>query len=225
MAPQSQTLRPFARSDYSARRMRPGNRWLAVGGVRAALIAGLTGLAACAGPGNYIWLSELPPEAAAPADYVIGLDDTLSMRVYGHEDLSVHEKVRSDGRIALPLIGEVEARGKRPSALRAEIEGRLKDYVVSPSVVLTVDEATPMTVVFLGEFTRPGVYTMQSNARLVQALGVAGGLTDFASRDNIFIIRRNPTALRIRFSYQWVVRNLGHTADFPLHPGDYLVAE
>lgn len=186
---------------------------------------GLAGLTACAGPGQYIWLTDLPPEAAAPTDYVIGAGDGLSMRVYGHEDLNVHEKVRSDGRIAVPLVGEVEARGKRPNALRAEIEARLRDYVVSPSVVLTVDEATPMTVVFLGEFTRPGVYTMENNARLVQALGLAGGLTDFASKDSIFIVRRQPSALRIRFSYQWVLRNLGHTADFPLHPGDYLVAE
>jgi polysaccharide biosynthesis/export protein len=196
-------------------------RWVAAGAY-ALLIAALLG---CGGPGQYVWLSDLPPEASSLTDYIINFGDSLSIRVYGHEDLSVHEKVRSDGRIALPLIGEVEARGKRPNALRGEIEGRLKDYVVSPSVVLTVDEATPMTVVFLGEFTRPGVFTMEANTRLVQALGVAGGLTEFASRDSLFIVRRQPSPVRIRFNYQWVLRNLGHTADFPLHPGDYLVAE
>ena len=96
---------------------------------------------ACSAPGQYVWFGSLPAAAVeGRADYLINVGDTVDVRVLDHENVSVKEKVRPDGRIAIPLIGEVEARGKRPSALRAELEGRLKDFYVSPSVTINVVE-------------------------------------------------------------------------------------
>lgn len=183
-------------------------------------------LAGCAGSGTYVWFTQLPPEMAADRyEYLIGAGDVLSLRVLGHEEMNVREKVRPDGRIAIPILGEIEARGKRPGALRSELEARLKDYIVQPSVLLNVDEPQPITVVLMGEVARPGAYPLDPTAGLAQALALGGGLTDFASRDSIFLVRQVPSSIRIRFTYAAVTRNIGRAATFPLHPGDLIVAE
>jgi polysaccharide export outer membrane protein len=149
----------------------------------------------------------------------------VDVRVLGHEDMGVlKQKVRADGRISVPIIGDVEAHGKRPSALRAEIEGRLKDYFVSPTVTVSVDE-TPVTIACLGEVSKPGVVPLEPGAGLGRALAQAGGLTDFAHRDRIFVVRQRPTAMRIRFTYEWVLHNEDHAAAFPLRAGDMVVVE
>jgi polysaccharide export outer membrane protein len=184
-----------------------------------------SGVVASCSAGEYIWYTQLPPTQAQPPDYLIDTGDSVDVRVLGHEDMGVlKQKVRADGRISLPLVGDVEARGKRPSALRAEIEGRLKDYLVSPSVTISVD-AAPMTIICLGEVGKPGAVAMEPGGGLARALALSGGLTDFASRDRIFVVRQKPTPMRIRFNYQWVLRDQDHAASFPLRPGDLLVVE
>jgi polysaccharide export outer membrane protein len=182
--------------------------------------------AACSSRGQYVWFTKLPAAVAnAPADYLINQGDTVDVRVLGHEDISVKEKVRVDGRIAIPLIGEVEARGKRPSALRGELEGRLKNFIVSPSITVNVVDVQLMTVLLLGEVTHPGAFQVEQNVPLAHVLALGGGLTEYASRDSIFVVRELPTAQRIRFTYQAVMRNEGRAGEFPLHPGDLVEVE
>jgi polysaccharide export outer membrane protein len=198
--------------------------------LRASACLTLCGLAvvssACAGPGTFVWYSEVSPDQLASShEVVIHPGDTVSISVLGHADMSVKEKVRSDGRVAVPLIGEVDANGKRPAALRAELEGRLKDYIVSPSVMLNVDESLPMTIALLGEVMHPGVYTLEPSTGLAQALAAGGGITEYASRDRIFVVRQQPRRMRIRFTYDTVRRDEGHAATFPLRPGDVVVVE
>jgi polysaccharide export outer membrane protein len=194
----------------------------------AAVVLGCLGIAssqaACASSGKYVWYTQLPPEMTAD-QYLISAGDILAVRVLGHEDMSVREKVRPDGRIAIPILGEIEARGKRPGALRSELEARMKDYIVQPSVMLSVDEPQPMNIVLMGEVGRPGVYPLDANAGLAHALAVGGGLTDYASRDSIYVVRQLPSPIRIRFTYSAISRNVGRAASFPLHPGDLIVAE
>src|SRR5258708_2084542 len=155
----------------------------------------------CGGTGEYLWFQQLPPETGLTpsSEYIIGLGDIVSIRVLGHEEMTLRERVRADGRLALLLIGDVEAKGKRPSALKAELEGRLKDYIVSPSVVVNVDEAQPITVLLFGEVARPGAYPLEQDPRLAHALSLGGGLTDFASKDSVFVVRTEPKPMRIRF--------------------------
>lgn len=191
------------------------------------VLAGLaTTATACAGPGSFVWYSEVSPDQiTAPKELVIHVGDTVSLRVLGHDEMAIKEKVRSDGRIAVPLIGEVDAQGKRPASLRSELEGRLKDYIVSPSVMLNVDEVQPMTVVLLGEVAKPGAYLLDPYTGLAQALAVGGGVTEFARRDRIFVVRDTPRPMRIRFTYEAVSRDEGRAAGFPLRPGDVVVVE
>jgi polysaccharide export outer membrane protein len=177
----------------------------------------------CAGTGPYVWYSQLPRETVRSVnEYVIGVGDMVSIHVLGHDEMSVHQRVRTDGRLALLLIGEVDAKGKRPSSLKAELEARLKDYIVTPSVVVNIDEVQPMTILLLGEVSRPGAYPMESDTSLVHALALGGGLTDYASRSGIYVVRGD---MRIRFSYDDITRNIGGAGSFALHRGDVLEVE
>lgn len=198
------------------------------GGLLAASLAiTFAASSGCAGAGTYVWFNDLPsdPSGRSGSEYVIATGDMVNISVYGHDDMSVREPVRSDGKIALPLIGEVDVRGKHPSTLRAELESRLKDFIVSPRVLVNIDDTRPVTVSLLGEVARPGAYTVEPGSCLGQVLALAGGLTEFASRDSIFVVRREPAEQRIRFTYQDVSRNVGHAAEFAVHPGDLVVVE
>jgi polysaccharide export outer membrane protein len=178
----------------------------------------------CAGPGNYVWYQDLPPEDTT-GEYVVAAGDIVNVRVLGHDEMATRVRVRPDGRIAVPMIGEVEARGKTPQALRAEIEARLRVYLVAPSVTFNVEESTPVNVTVLGEVTHPGVFPLDPNMRLAQALALGGGVTEFASRDRIFVVRAFPRPERIRFTYEAVSRDAERAASFRLHPGDVVVVE
>jgi polysaccharide export outer membrane protein len=185
----------------------------------------LCGVTRCAA-GEYVWFQQLASETTSASNqYIIGVGDVVSIRVLGHEEMTVKERVRSDGRLSVLLIGDVEASGKRPNALKAELEGRLKDYIVSPSVVVNIDEAQPTTVLMLGEVTKPGAYPLDQDVRLAHALAVAGGLTEYASRSSIFVVRPQPKPIRIRFTYEAISRNVGGAGDFQLHRGDIVEVE
>jgi polysaccharide export outer membrane protein len=178
------------------------------------------------GHGQYVWFQEIPATTAlVNNEYLIGIGDVVSIRVLGHEEMSLKQRVRSDGRLALLLIGDVEAKGKRPSALKAELEGRLKDYIVSPSVSVNIDETLPTSVLVLGEVGKPGVVSLDPDPRLAHAIASSGGLSDFASRSAIFVVRTEPRPLRIRFTFEAISRNLGGAGDFELHRGDIVEVE
>jgi polysaccharide biosynthesis/export protein len=181
-------------------------------------------LAACTGPGTYVWFSALPAEALS-GEYLINVGDIVSIRVLSHEEMTTRVRIRADGRIALPIIGEIEARGKRPSALRSEIETRLKDYIVTPTVTLNIDETQAAHIVVLGEVVHAGVFPLEPNARIADALALSGGVTEYATRDRIFVVRTLPDRMRIRFTYEAVIRDNGHAIAFRLHPDDVVVVE
>ena len=183
-------------------------------------------LTGCAGPGEYVWFQQLPQETVAEEQRIRhrsrGYCEHSRARPRGDD---VRQRVRTDGRLALLLIGDVEAKGKRPSALKAELEGRLKDYIVSPSAVVNVDETQPMTVLLMGEVAHPGAFPLDPDRRLAHALALGGGLTDFASRSAVFVVRDEPKRMRIRFTYESIYRNIAGAADFVLHRGDVVEVE
>lgn len=180
----------------------------------------------CASAGQYVWIQELPSQASTDKDFVIQDGDGLDIRVFGQEAMSTHARVRPDGRIAIPVVGDVVVRGKRPKDVKAELEARLKDYVNTPSVTVTVSEFPPFNVVVLGEFGHTGVFPIDRRTRLADVVAVAGGLTDYAARDRLFVVRAaTPTPLRVRFTYQDITRGNPRVAAFVLQPGDLIVAE
>jgi polysaccharide export outer membrane protein len=181
----------------------------------------------CAGAGQYIWYREMPQaeRSGAAGDYVIGVGDTISIRVYEQEGLSGDVRIRTDGKIALPLAGEMVVAGKRPLELSREIEGALKQFIVSPRVTVNVTTSQPVTVTVVGEASKIGTVTLEPPARLVEALAQSGGPGEFADKTKIFVLRQFPAYRRIRFSWDSILRNEDGAAAFPLRTGDVVVLE
>lgn len=173
------------------------------------------------------WYKELPNTdwKTDNQEYVIGVGDTINIRVYEQEGLSASLRIRRDGRIALPLLGELMAAGKHPSELAKEVEGRLKEFVVSPRVTVNVEISQPVTISAIGEIAKVGPLTLEQPARLIEAMAQAGGPGEFADKSRIFVLRRFPSFQRIRFTYDAIVHNDDGAAGFPLRTGDVIVIE
>jgi polysaccharide export outer membrane protein len=178
----------------------------------------------CGGAGSFVWANQLPPDEVRPTDYVIAAGDVVSVRVFGQEAMSVHAKVRSDGKISVPFLGDVLVAGKPPAIAAQEMEAGLKNFINSPNVTVTVEEFQPVTVTVIGEVGHPGTVPIDGNTSLLQVLASAGGLTENASRDDIFVLREKPVARRIRFTYESLTRAPPQST-FRLRPGDVVVVE
>ena len=195
--------------------------------LRVALVALASFLAACGGAGAFVWVSDLPAEQSKPleTEYLVREGDVVNVRVFNQEQMSTRARVRSDGRIAMPVLGDIDVRGKRPSSLKSELEARMKDVVNTPSVTVTIEEFQPITVFVMGEVGHPGSFPVDPRATVAQVLAVAGGLTDFATRDRIFVVRNGPAPLRVRFTYEDVIRGEPRANSFSLRQGDLVVVE
>jgi polysaccharide biosynthesis/export protein len=199
------------------------------GALSLALFAALAAAVGCRAHGAFIPVEEFP---APPQDteYRIAAGDVLSVRVWNQESMSsAHSRVRDDGKISVPFLQDVEVVGATPAELSQRLQTRLKTYVVNPVVTITVEEVRPLRVSVLGEVTHPGQYELDRNAGVLAALAAAGGLTDFAHRDYLFVVRAGtgegkPPA-RIRFRYEALVRGDRLASSFILRAGDTVVAE
>jgi polysaccharide export outer membrane protein len=149
----------------------------------------------------------------------------IGVRVVNQEGMSTRARVRTDGRIALPLLGDIEVRGKRVASLRSELEARYKEFIVAPSVTINIEETAPVLVSVLGEVSRPGVIQMDPSGGLAQALAGAGGLTDYASRDRIFVVRGGDKPMRVRFTFDELTGGDATAGRFTLRRGDVVVVE
>lgn len=188
------------------------------------LLLAMTG---CGSVGAFVWVDDAPEEFFRPPPGLpVEPGDLLSIRVFGQEPLSVKSKVRPDGVIAMPLIGDVIVAGKKTEVIAKEIEGRLQPFVTTPNVVVVVEESHTR-IVAIGEIRRPGTIVLESGENgLLPALANAGGLTEFASESRIFVLRSELNGTyRIRFQYDDVIRGVGRAAAFRLRNGDQLVVE
>lgn len=125
-------------------------------------------------------------------EYQLGAEDVVEIAVYQAPEISRTVPIRPDGKISLPLVGDVQASGKTATELAEELRGRLEGYVQGPRVTVIVQEIHAPRVFVLGEVVRPGAYPLRGRLDLLQAIALAGGLGDFASRSRILLIRRTP---------------------------------
>jgi polysaccharide export outer membrane protein len=199
----------------------------------AALAAALV-LPACRhAPQDFVWVGDVPTTiAAAKGDrYLLGPGDVIGIRVFNQESSSIDRTtVREDGRISLPLLYDVDVAGMQPAELARRLEVKLKPYVVTPIVTVIVHERRPLRIYVVGEVRTPGAHGVDPDAGVLQALAAAGGLTDFAHRDRIFVLRNGywadtDTPGRIRFDYRALARGTPPAATFRLKHGDTIVAE
>jgi len=184
-------------------------------------------LAACAsGTGGAIPVAQYKDEPdAGTGEYIIAVGDMLGIQVFDQPQISGRMRVRTDGRISLPFVNDVQAAGKTPVKLGAELEAGLKAMVLNPKVTVVVEESRPLTISVLGEVSKPGTQTYERDSGVAQALAAAGGLTNFAKKDRIFVVRSNPKPVRIHFTYEDITRKVGPASVFRLKPGDVVIVD
>lgn len=193
------------------------------------LLAALVLLSACYQPGRFVWVDDYrESQVQQDESYLIRKGDVLTVNVWNQRDISARIRVRDDGRISLPLLNDVDAAGQTPAALARAMEQKLKDLVANPVVTVIVDEAQPIKIAVLGEVRNPGKKLLESGSGLLQALSEAGGFTDYARDDAVYVLRKEPgypTPVRIRFTYAALTRNEGTASAFRLKTGDVVVVE
>ncbi len=159
-------------------------------------------------------------------DYIMGPEDVLEITVWKNADLSKQVQVRPDGRISLPLIGDVSAVGRTAAQLTEEISARLKSYMENPTVSILVREVNSYQIYVLGEVNAPGKYPLKSKTTLLQAITIAHGFTPVAARNKIVVFRfgKDGEGLnKIKASYDDIVLRDGSDQNIELKPGDQIV--
>jgi len=163
--------------------------------------------------------------AVEPLDeYVIGVADLLEIRMPEHPELGAKVPVRPDGRITLPLIDDVVAAGLTPEALKATLVAAFKGYVTVPNISVLVVEINSLQIYVLGEVARPGVFPLRGRTRILQAVALAGGFTQYAAKDRAVLLRdTDGRQARIEINLKKVTSGDDIAANQLLRPGDTLV--
>jgi polysaccharide biosynthesis/export protein len=160
-------------------------------------------------------------------DYQLGPEDVLEVVVWKNADLSKVVTVRPDGRISLPLIGEVPAAGFTADQVREIISGKLTEYYKEPpSVSLIVQQANSYVIYIIGEVQRPAQYQVKRGTTFLQAIALAGGFTPFASTNNMVVLRRsidNNKQIAIPVEYKGITSGRSLENNILLKPGDTII--
>jgi len=164
--------------------------------------------------------------APATADYRLGAGDKLRIEVYKDTQLSQSLQIRPDGKITLPLVGDVAAAGRTSLELRDSIVTTLREYIKEPVVTVIVVETAPQVVYVTGEVTKPGPVTLNGPLTILQALAMAGGFTDFANRKEILILRTGASGQKtLTFNYKDALDPDTKRAPLVLQPGDTVIVK
>lgn len=184
------------------------------------------GLVGCTGPSR-----EAVEEAGnSQKDFLMGPEDVLDIVIWKNDDLSQKGVVvRPDGKISMPLIGEVQASGRTANQLASQIAARLREYKDNPVVTVSVKEVNSYYVYVLGEVSKPGKYQLKSHATVLQAVAIASGFTNYAAKNKMRVIRHvqgedgTLREIRIPARYDDLVSGTGEIGNFVLKTGDVVI--
>ncbi|MEN8258470.1 MAG: polysaccharide biosynthesis/export family protein [Thermodesulfobacteriota bacterium] len=176
----------------------------------------------------------IPASQAAPSskqqgqpihqEYLVGIGDVLEISVWHEPDISTDVFVRLDGRISLPLVGDVLAEGLSPEALAQTISQKISEFISDPSVTVTLKASRSRMYYALGQIAKPGEYSLSTPVSIIQAIARAGGFAEWAKKDKVIVVRRHAGKEKIiSFDYDKFVggKNLGQ--NLSLQPGDTLI--
>jgi polysaccharide export outer membrane protein len=165
-----------------------------------------------------------PPSATDDPEYVIGADDQLDISVWKEPEITRRVPVRTDGKISIPLLNDVQAAGLTPMQLQAQITEKLKKFLTEPQVTVTVMATNSRRVYILGEVGRPGPIALMAKMTVLQAITTAGGLGQFANGSKIRILRmEGGKQLVFAFNYKDVLAGKNPDQNIILKPGDSIV--
>ncbi len=156
--------------------------------------------------------------------FVLGPGDVLEISVWKDEALTRQVVVRPDGKVSFPLVGDIQAKGRTVEELRQAVEDKTKAFVPDAPVTVVVMEVGSPKVYVVGKVARPGLYVMAETLRVMQVLAMAGGMTSFADKDDILIIREKYGMQRtFKFNYSKVADGKDLEQNICLKPGDTVV--
>jgi len=164
-----------------------------------------------------------PP--AGSRDYVIGPSDVLAVTVWKEPDISRTLPVRPDGKISLPLVGELQASGLTALKLQDVITQKLKDYIANPQVNIVVQEVRSRSFNIVGKVSKTGSFDLAKPTSVLDAVALAGGFQDFAKVSKIYVLRRMPDGSQrmLPFNYKLVIKGKHLDENIELQPGDTIV--
>lgn len=156
--------------------------------------------------------------------YKIGANDVLNIFVWKEPELTQDVVVMPDGRIIFPMIGEIMAKGKSVTDLKAIIAEKLQNYVSNPEVTVMVRQSNSRLIYTIGKVTKPGPYPLAPDMTVLQALSTAGGFTEWAETKFVMVVRRaNNKETMYRFNYQDYIAGKDLGQNILLEPGDTIV--
>ena len=159
------------------------------------------------------------------ASYVIGPGDIIGVNVWKEPEVSKSVPVRSDGKISLPLAGELQASGTTPRELEQAISANLQSYISDPEVTVIVQEIRSQRFNILGQVSKPGTYILTDSTSILDAIAMAGGFRDFARQKSIYVLRSRAdgTHQRLPFNYKHVIKGGNDADNIKLEPHDTIV--
>lgn len=167
------------------------------------------------------------PASTKPHDenFVIGNDDVLAISVWNEPNLTKSVPVRSDGRISLPLAGEMQASGRTPLQLERDITEKLKGFITTPEVTVIVQQVNSRKFNVLGEVGRPGSYPLTAAITVMDAIALAGGFKDFAKKTGVYVLRKGPdgSESRLKFNYKEFIKGKNFSQNVKLEPNDTVI--
>ncbi|MFC1590681.1 polysaccharide biosynthesis/export family protein [Candidatus Omnitrophota bacterium] len=167
----------------------------------------------------YLLISFSLPVCSQAQEYSLGPDDALKITVYREEELEREVRVSSDGYISFPLLGKIKAEGLTVSELETRMTIGLKRYIKNPQVTVFIMEYSTITVT--GQVEEPGSFPLKGELTVLEAIGLAGGFTKIASRNDVKIMRiENGKKKTIRVKVADISKRGDRTQDIPLKRGD-----
>lgn len=192
----------------------------------AATVLTCTGaLAACAPALSSVALRDwrAPVAADTATANVIGIGDLVSIQVWKSDQMGTRQRVRTDGTLSLFFIGDVPVAGLTTAAVAQRVAEGLKDVLVAPRVSVVIEEHVANVVTVLGEIAHPGTFPIRREVTILEAIALSGGLTEFARRDRLMVVRQGDTVTRVRVRFDDLLTGDDLARGLRLRPGDVLV--
>jgi polysaccharide export outer membrane protein len=158
-------------------------------------------------------------------NFIIGNDDVLAISVWNEPNMTKSVPVRSDGKISLPLVGEMQAAGRTPMQLELDITEKLKNFITAPQVNVIVQQVNSRKFNVLGEVGRPGSYPLTAATTVMDAIATAGGFRDFAKKSGVYVLRKgaNGSETRLKFNYKEFIKGKNFEQNVKLEPNDTII--
>jgi polysaccharide biosynthesis/export protein len=167
------------------------------------------------------WQAPVPTDTTT-AD-VIGVGDLVAVQVWKADQMSTRQRVRTDGTVSLFFIGDLPVVGLTATAVAQRVADGLKDVLVAPRVSVVIEERVANVVTVLGEIVHPGTFPIRRDVTILEAIAMSGGLTEFARKDRLMVVRQGPSVSRIRVRFDDLLNGDDVARGLRLRPGDLLV--